>query len=108
MTEESFQQARKVMQKANHLRGRITAAKQLVGKWIRILEEHKANGRDTDKTQAVVDTQMAKLESVRAKFDAMKFPDHNIVVVKPKMVQCENCGNLTPEGDTYCKNCLTH
>lgn len=108
MTEESFQQCRKVMQRANWLRGRITNAKANVGKWTKIEDAYR---KDLKETQAIgaskmLDKAMAKLNECRDKFAAMKFPDDDIVIEKRRTVQCEGCGSNIAEGNTYCGECL--
>lgn len=108
MTEESFQQCRRVMQKANWLRGRITNAKLNVSKWTKIEDVYK---KDLKESQAIgaskmLDKAMTKLEEYRDKFASIKFPDSDIVVEKIKKVQCEGCGSLIAEGNTYCGECI--
>lgn len=80
MTEEQYQEARKLMQKANYWRGRITAAKGEVGKWTRIedcyrrdLKEGKADGAKKMLLKA-----LNTLDKMREKFAAMKFPQDEI------------------------------
>lgn len=108
MTEESFQQCRKLMQKANWLRGRITTAKGNVGKWTKIEDSYRKDLRESQAIGArkMLDRAMAKLKEYREKFAAIKFPDSDIVVQKKKMVQCECCGDPIAEGKTYCGECL--
>lgn len=108
MTEESFQQGRKVMKSINHLRGLITTAKGDVAKWTaledsyrRQLKEGQANG-----AKKCIENAMKKLETLRAKFAEMKFPDSNIKNIVIKKVQCAGCGSLIAEGNNYCGECL--
>lgn len=107
MTEDAFQEARKVMQKANYLRGIITNRKGEVAKWTKIedsfreqLKESQANG-----AQKMLKIALGKLDEARKKFDALQFPDSNLKVEKKKTVQCENCGAQIEEGNTYCNDC---
>lgn len=108
MTEESFQQCRKVMQRANHLRGLITKWKNDVGKWTKIEGTHRDNLHEAQAIGAskMLDKAMTKLKEVREKFEMLNLPDSNIIVVKTKKVQCEGCGSLIAEGNTYCGECL--
>lgn len=108
MTEESFQQGRKFMQSCNYVRGLITKAEGNVAKWTKIEDSHikamrpgQAEGANKCLARAMI-----KLNELRMKFDNMKFPESNIVVVKKKSVQCEGCGMAIAEGNTYCGECL--
>lgn len=108
MTEESFQQCRKVMQKANWLRGRITTAKANVTKWTKIEDSRRKELKESQAIGAgkMLDKAMTKLQETRDKFSALKFPDSDIKAEKIKKVQCEGCGSLIAEGNTYCGECL--
>jgi hypothetical protein len=108
MTEASFQQGRKFMQSANLLRGLITKAEGNVAKWTKIEDSHIKELRpgQAEGAKKCLDRAMTKLNELRVKFDNMKFPDSNIVVVKTKTVQCEGCGNNIAAGNTYCGECL--
>lgn len=108
MTEESFQQCRKVMQKANWLRGRIAAAKANVGKWTKIEDTYRKDLKESQSIGAgkMLDKAMTKLNEARDKFESLKFPDSNIIVVPRKKIQCEGCGSLIAEGNSYCGECL--
>lgn len=107
MTEESFQQCRKVMQKANRLRGRITTAKANVSKWTKIEQAYKDQLKESNAIGAgkMLDKAMAKLTEVREKFESMQLPDSNIIVAKIRKVQCESCGSLIDEGQIFCSEC---
>lgn len=108
MTEESFQQCRKVMQKANYLRGMITVAKGNVAKWTKIEDVHRREMRpeQADGAKKCLDKAMEQLDKARQKFEELSFPEHNIFVFKPKTVQCFMCGDLTQAGNLYCNQCM--
>ena|SRR5258708_1196156 len=98
MTEESFQQARKVMQKANYMRGIITVRKADVGKWSRINDEH-----DTAKTKNQLEKSIERLKEARNKFADLKFPDSDII---KEVTRCKECGCKIADGNNYCGECL--
>jgi hypothetical protein len=108
MTEESFQQGRKFMQSANLLRGHITNAKGQVSKWGNIEDSHRKELRESqaDGAKKILEKAIKKLEELKAKFAAMKFPDSDIVVTQTERVQCEGCGAPIAKGNTYCGECL--
>lgn len=108
MTEESFQQGRKFMQSCNYVRGLITKAEGNVSKWTKIEDSHRRALREAQANgaQKYLEIAIAKLHELRLKFESMKFPDSNIVVVKMKTIQCEGCGSNIAEGNTYCVECL--
>lgn len=108
MTEESFQQCRKVMQSINGLRGYITKAKGEVAKWTKIEDSYR---RDMKESQAegakkMLDKAMKRLNELREKFAAIKFPESNIKPVKLEISQCEQCGAAVAKGNSYCGECL--
>ena len=96
------------MQQVNHLRGLITKAEGEVAKWsnIEMSWREKMNESQANGAYKMGITALEKLDKLRLKFDNMKFPDSNIVVVKKKSVQCEGCGSAIAEGNTYCSECL--
>jgi hypothetical protein len=108
MTEESYQQGRKFMRSVNHIRGLITKAEGDVAKWTKIEDSHRRELRhgQADGAKKCLDKAMARLNELRIKFDLMKFPASNIVIVRKKSVQCEGCGAAIAEGNTYCGECL--
>jgi uncharacterized protein YeaO (DUF488 family) len=108
MTEESYQQGRKFMQSVNHLRGLITKAKGDVAKWSNIEDSYRRELKHSqaDSANKCLQKALARLDELRIKFDNMKFPDSNIVVVKKASVQCEGCGAAIAVGNTYCGECL--
>lgn len=101
MTEESYQECRKLMQKINHLRGLITAAKGEVAKWSNIESSfrEKMQHSRADGAKKILDTALLKLKERRDKFTAMKFPDSNI---NNKICRCKDCGVVVKQGDDYC------
>jgi hypothetical protein len=107
MTEDSFQAGRKVMQKANYLRGEITKQKSEVSKWTRIEDacrkEMKVEQADGAKKCLV--NARERLDLVRKKFADLQFPDSNMKTQKPPLAQCESCGNPIPNTETYCSEC---
>jgi hypothetical protein len=108
MTEESFQQCRKVMQKANHLRGMITRSEGYVKKWTAFEDFHRKELHENQANAAKrnIEKCMITLEKYRRKFAEMKFPESNIIVSKIETVQCEGCGARIAKGNTYCGECL--
>ena len=76
MTEQQFQETRKVMQRANHLRGLITAAKGEVSKWTAMEDANRRNLKDGQangcKKQA--EKWIGILEERRKKFADIKLP----------------------------------
>jgi len=96
------------MQSCNHVRGLITKAKGEVARWTKIEDSHRKEMRpgQADGANKCLQRAMARLEELRIKFDNMKFPDSNIVVVKKANVQCEGCGQPIAIGNTYCGECL--
>ncbi len=91
MTEAAFQAARKVMQRANYLRGLITSAEGNVAKWTKIESSHRENLREAQANGAKKCIEMAlkKLEAQRVKFASLAFPDHNM---KAEEHRCGECG----------------
>lgn len=104
MTEESFQQGRKFMQQANHLRGLITAAKGGVAKWSNIEASFREQLKPTqaDGAKKMLDKALKKLDTLRAKFAEMKFPENNL---SKEIIRCRDCGVKIPEG-THCDECI--
>jgi hypothetical protein len=109
MTEDAFQQARKIMQQGNYLRGIITSRKGDVVKWTKIEDVHRMEGRErqADGAKKMLQKSLEKLDEARREFSILKFPDNDLIVKKNKKVPCENyCGNLIDEGEVFCKECL--
>lgn len=108
MTEESYQQCRKVMQKANYMRGMITTQKGHVSKWTKMQQVNIENMQPEKAAgcEKMLQLYMKKLKEAREKFEMLSFPDSNIVIVKTTKVQCEGCGNLIAKGNSYCGECL--
>jgi hypothetical protein len=80
MTEAAFQECRKVMQKANYLRGLITEYKMSVFKWTRFESGYreKLKHDQADGARKCLDKAMKRLEQVRKQFADLKFPDPEI------------------------------
>lgn len=77
MTEQSYQKARKIMQKANWLRSKIIIAKGNVSKWTAIESAHREN-LQPDRAEAankMILKCIDKLEEERKKFAELKFPE---------------------------------
>jgi hypothetical protein len=104
MTEESFQQARKVMQSANYMRGLITKAKGNVAKWTKIEDVHRQELREANAAGAkkCLDKAMKFLEDIRVRFAALNFPDPNIVA---EVHRCKECGCKIAKGNELCGEC---
>lgn len=108
MTEESYQQGRKFMQRVNHVRSMVTGAKGNVSKWTRIesayrdqLQEGRANGANEMLKKAII-----KLDEWQEKFKKMEFPASNIKFESQEVAQCEGCGMPINKGLIYCGECL--
>lgn len=107
MTEESYQQCRKVMQKINHRRGMIAKAKGNVAKWTKIEDVHRRNGSESQANGAkkCLDRAMIQLDAEREKLSAIKFPDSDIAKeVTPN--RCVQCGATIAQVERYCGECL--
>jgi len=107
MTEESYQQGRKVMQKANYWRGVITVAKGNVSKWTKIEMAYREQLRDAKANAAhnMLQKSLLRLNEVRKRFEDIKFPDNNLESENTQRIQCENCGDLIIGHSGYCNNC---
>ena len=110
MTEESFQQARKVMQTANYMRGMITTFKGKVKQWGNLeafyLEQLRQS--QADGAKKMLEKAMIRLKEWRDKFAALKFPDSDIVVKGSSLkAQCQMCGTPVKAGVDYCDGCLS-
>lgn len=77
MTEQQFQECRKIMQQANSLRGYITKAKGEVARWTHIesscreaLKERQADG-----AKKIILGSIERLNKLRQKFANLKFPE---------------------------------
>lgn len=107
MTEESYQQCRKIMQKINHRRGMIAKAKGNVAKWTKIEDFHRRNMNEGQANGAkkCLDKAMVQLNQERTTFAAMKFPDSDIVK-QYVAATCKSCGSAIAQGNEYCGECL--
>lgn len=80
MTEASYQAGRKLMQRANYMRGWITSQKNNVAKWTKIegsyrerLQEDKADG-----AKKIIEKAIKQLEEARRNFANLSFPPNNL------------------------------
>lgn len=98
MTEDSYQAGRVVMRKINHMRGLITGAERRVGKWTKIEASYRTNLQHgkADGAKKALDSSMKKLEELRAKFAAIKFPESDIV--NSEIERCSECGAKLEKG----------
>jgi hypothetical protein len=105
MTEESFQQGRKVMASANYRRGMITVAKGQVARWTRMEASFRANlqhGR-ADGAKKQLEKAFMKLQEARNKFAELKFPPSDL---PPAVVErCPDCGGRLVSGSKYISEC---
>lgn len=102
MTEKSYQEARKVMQKANYMRGLITIAKGNVAKWMAIEDSYRQNLRQgqAEGAKKIVDKYLNILSVKRADFAALVFPDNNLA---DKPNRCPDCGaKVAPNENHIC------
>ena len=108
MTEESYQQARKLMQQANYLRGKITKYKQEVGSWTKLEDWNRRELRplQADAAKKNLERNMKLLERVKAAFAELKLPDSDLPPSPKQVKQCEKCGCEVELGETYCNDCL--
>lgn len=106
MTEQSYQEGRKIMQKANGIRSMIVKAKGEVAKWTKMEMWHKENlneGQANGARKALEKT-LIKLEERRKQFAELKFPDNNIVTNIKEYTSCQVCGNIT-SNKMFCDIC---
>lgn len=84
MTEESFQQCKKVMKKANTLRRLITVSKKQVAELFEIeqLYLEKEKYLQAEATRKNIDKVLKVLNDRKKRFEELVFPDSNIVVIK--------------------------
>lgn len=106
MTEESYQQCRKVMQKINYVRGLITKQKGEVAKWTKIEDVYMRNGsiNQADGAKRCLDKAMKRLAEERAKFAAINFPDSNIKK-EYQAAFCKECQTPVAQGNDLCGEC---
>lgn len=107
MTEESFQQPRKLMQQANFRRGLITKAEGEVAKWTKIEDSHRRNLNEGSANGAkkCLDKALIRLTEQRQKFADLKFPDSDIVKGYALRL-CVTCGVIIAQSESYCGECL--
>lgn len=107
MTEQSYQQCRKLMQKINYARGQITKQKGEVARWTQIEAIHRQELREGQANGAkkMLERAMKKLDEFRDKFAAISFPDSNIQKTY-KANSCNACKAPLAQGETVCGLCL--
>lgn len=107
MTEQSFQECRKVMQQANYWRGVITTCKNNIKKWTKLEDHHRRELRQgqADGCKKLIEKGMKRLEAAREKFASFTFPDNNLPPVQATVILCDLCGGKCNEGETYCEEC---
>lgn len=108
MTEAAFQAARKLMQKANYLRGMITNAEGKVAKWTAIEDSHRRNLREGQANGAKksIEKALLNLEKWRERFRELTFPDPNLRE-ETVVHKCKRCGEPVSRYDEYCGQCET-
>lgn len=112
MTEESFQQCRKIMGSANYVRGLITTAKNNICRLTRLEDGLRRNLKhpQADGISKKILISIQRLEKLRAQFAEMKFPESDIVkkektmqpvnfegakiISKPENVRDEDCFSM--------------
>jgi hypothetical protein len=105
MTEESYQQGRKVMASANYRRGMITVAKGQVARWTKIEATYRNNlqpGR-AEGARKQLEKAFMKLQEARDKFAEIKFPPSDL---PPTVVErCPDCGGRLKNDNKYLSEC---
>lgn len=106
MTEAAFQAARKLMQKANYLRGMITNAEGKVAKWTAIEVSHRRNLREGQANGAkkALEQSLLNLEKWRERFRELRFPDADMKE-QAAVHTCKQCGEPVSRYDEYCGQC---
>lgn len=108
MTEAAYQACRKLMQKANYLRGMITNAKGKVAQWTAIEDSHRRNLREGQANGAknMIEKALVNLEKWKVRFSELKFPDPDM---KEEAVvhTCKTCGLPVSKYDEFCGECET-
>lgn len=106
MTEESYQQARTVMQKANGMRGMIAKRKGEVAKWSKIQDTFREQLREAqaDGAKKMLDIAMKKLALAKEAFAKLKFPENNI---HKQYIggTCKVCSATCASGSNLCGEC---
>lgn len=102
MTELSFQECRKVMKRANWLRGQITKAEGDVAKWTKIEQSYieQLKQGSADGAKKYLDKVLKKLEEVRKVFTDLEFPANDLI--SPALKRCNKCGAKS-EKDHVCE-----
>lgn len=102
MTEESYQQCRKVMQQINYKRSLITKAMGEVAKWTKIEDVHRREFREgqANGSKKCLEKALTKLTKLREQFAAIKFPDSDIIA---EIKRCEECGKIIGGNNHFSK-----
>lgn len=106
MTEESYQQCRKVMVSANYIRGLITKAEKNVGRWTKLEDANRRALKIplADANKKLIEKAIIRLAELRSKFAAMKFPESDLPT-DPKATKCKECGRKILYGQIHCDEC---
>lgn len=84
MTEDSYTEAQKVMQKARAFRHNIAIYKADVRKWTALEDHHRIEKQEAQRVSAkrLLDKALQRLKECREKFAALTFPDSNLTIQK--------------------------
>lgn len=107
MTEESYQQARKLMQQLNYLRGQITTAKNAVAKWTRLEAVYAATGnmKQEENAKTYLVNAINHLGGLRKMWDAIQFPASNLPTPRVSQAYCRICQMPISTSEQYCPQC---
>lgn len=109
MTEASFTQARKLMQQLNHLRGKITCAKNNVSRWTHAEMLHRENLEPAKAANAnrMLLRAIQELDKYKAMFAAIQFPPADLPPIKDAKY-CRICQQPIAQQEQYCLTCDTN
>lgn len=102
MTEYQYQLARKVMQRANYLRGIITTKKGVVAKWVAMEADAKEKMQPTkvEGFKKLTLKAIEALDKAKKDFKDLKLPEE---MNAPKIYRCEECGTRVKDGNSFCE-----
>ena len=109
MTEASYQEGRKIMQQANHLRGMIAMRKGEVAKWTKIEDYYRRELKQGQADGALkkLNTALLRLKEARDKFKTLSFPNNNLSLQGSPMIQCDGCGiQMKANESSFCDACI--
>ncbi len=91
MTDDAYEECKKVMQQASYLRGKITQAKESVKKYTRFESNHREQMQPgkADAAKKSLDKAMSQLKQRRLAFAALQFPDSNLVLPQNNVEQLD-------------------